>query len=102
MTPLVSIYHPINKWISALSAGLMLLTGLTHAQTSSAASAPASLLVKSGQKVVFMGDSITGMGWGDTGGYVHLVVDGLNTLGVQIVPVPAGVGGNKWTTCWRG
>ena len=55
---------------------------------------PGNLLVKSGEKVVFMGDSITGMGWGDTGGYIHLVVTGLNALGVDIEPIPSGVGGN--------
>jgi len=72
---------------------LIFLTGVDHAQTPAAA--PASLLVKSGQKVVFMGDSITGMGWSDSGGYIHLVTDGLDTLGVTIEPIPAGVGGNK-------
>jgi lysophospholipase L1-like esterase len=51
------------------------------------------LLVKDGQKVVFMGDSITNLGWDLPGGYVHLVVDGLKTLGVNIVPVPAGISG---------
>jgi lysophospholipase L1-like esterase len=53
----------------------------------------ADLLVKDGQKVVFMGDSITNLGWDLPGGYVHLVVDGLKTLGVNIVPVPAGISG---------
>jgi lysophospholipase L1-like esterase len=70
---------------------VFLLTGFGRAQTPAAP----GLLVKDGQKVVFMGDSITGMGWGDSGGYVHLVVSGLDTLGVKIVPFPAGVGGNR-------
>jgi lysophospholipase L1-like esterase len=84
--------HPlIYIQLAMLAAACLLASEIAgRAQTS-----PAPLLVKTGQKVVFMGDSITGMGWGDTGGYVHLVVDGLGTLGVQIVPVPAGVGGNK-------
>jgi lysophospholipase L1-like esterase len=72
---------------------LLVLTTLGHAQTPTPG--PDNIIVKSGQKVVFMGDSITGMGWGDTGGYIHLVTLGLDTLGVKIDPIPAGVGGNK-------
>jgi lysophospholipase L1-like esterase len=56
--------------------------------------ARADLLVKDGQKVAFLGDSITAQGWGVPGGYVHLVTDGLATLGIHITPIPAGVGGN--------
>jgi lysophospholipase L1-like esterase len=59
-----------------------------------AGSASADLLVKDGQKVAFLGDSITAQGWDFPGGYVKLTVAGLQTLGVKIVPVPAGVGGN--------
>jgi lysophospholipase L1-like esterase len=54
----------------------------------------ADLLVKDGQKVAFLGDSITDQGWNVPGGYVHLVTAGLATLGVHITPIPAGVGGN--------
>ena len=53
-----------------------------------------SLLVTNRQKVVFLGDSITGLGWSESGSYVHLVTAGLEPLGVKIVPLPAGVGGN--------
>jgi lysophospholipase L1-like esterase len=54
----------------------------------------ADLLVKDGQKVAFLGDSITDQGWNVPGGYVHLVTSGLATLGVHITPIPAGVSGN--------
>jgi lysophospholipase L1-like esterase len=54
-----------------------------------------NLAVKEGQKVVFMGDSITGLGWGDAGGYIRLVVAGLEALGTKITPLPAGIGGNR-------
>jgi lysophospholipase L1-like esterase len=56
--------------------------------------ASADLLVKDGQKVAFLGDSITAQGWELPGGYVKLTVAGLETLGVKVVPIPAGVGGN--------
>ncbi len=52
------------------------------------------LLVKNGQTVAFLGDSITAQGWGSPGGYVHLVTDGLATLGVKITPIPAGISGH--------
>jgi len=56
-------------------------------------SASADLLVKDGQTVAFLGDSITEQGWGFPGGYVKLTVAGLQTLGVKITPIPAGIGG---------
>jgi lysophospholipase L1-like esterase len=55
--------------------------------------ASAELLVKDGQKVAFIGDSITAQGWDYPGGYVKLTVAGLQTLGVKIVPIPLGIGG---------
>ena len=53
------------------------------------ASPPASaeILVKDGQKVAFMGDSITQGGWGNPGGYVRLVIAGLEANGVKVTPV---------------
>jgi lysophospholipase L1-like esterase len=56
--------------------------------------ASADLLVKAGDKVAFMGDSITDIGWNWPGGYVKLTVAGLEKLGAKVVPIPAGVGGN--------
>ena len=50
----------------------------------------ADLLVKDGQKVAFLGDSTTQYGGEIPGGYVNLVVAGLATQGVKIVPIPAG------------
>jgi lysophospholipase L1-like esterase len=55
----------------------------------------AELLIKNGDSVAFLGDSITAGGWGNTGGYVHLVVDGLALAGVKVTPYPAGAGGHK-------
>ena len=57
------------------------------------AMASADLLVKDGQKVAFLGDSITAQGWDFFGGYVKLTVAGFQTLGVKIVPIPLGIGG---------
>jgi lysophospholipase L1-like esterase len=57
------------------------------------ARAEGGLLVKDGQTIAFMGDSITQQGWEVPGGYVKLTVAGFETLGVKIVPIPAGIGG---------
>lgn len=55
----------------------------------------AELLIKNGETIAFLGDSITAGGWNDVGGYVRLVVDGLAKQGVVVKPIPAGVSGNK-------
>ena len=57
--------------------------------------APADIAVKDGQKVAFMGDSITAGGWGSPAGYVRLVIAGLEANGIKATPVPAGIGGHK-------
>jgi len=60
-----------------------------------AASARADILVKSGEKVAFLGDSITQGGWSSPKGYVKLVVAGLKANDIEIDPVPAGISGHK-------
>jgi lysophospholipase L1-like esterase len=61
----------------------------------SSAALRADIVVKSGEKVAFLGDSITAQGWSNAHGYVKLVVAGLASNGVNITPVPAGIGGHK-------
>ena len=53
------------------------------------------IAVKDGQKIAFMGDSITAGGWGSPAGYVHLVIAGLEANGIKATPIPAGIGGHK-------
>jgi len=55
----------------------------------------AEILVKSGEKIAFLGDSITQQGWGNPAGYVRLVVSGLAANGVDVEPIPAGISGHK-------
>src|SRR5689334_9535555 len=45
--------------------------------------------------MAFLGDSITEQGAGSTGGYVKLVVGGLEANGAKITPIFAGISGNK-------
>jgi len=46
-----------------------------------------------GQKVAFLGDSITQFGWDHPAGYVHLVDLALAQEGHKIEVIPAGIGG---------
>lgn len=52
-------------------------------------------LIKPGQKLAFMGDSITQQGAGQPSGYVRLVVSGLEANGIKAEPVFAGISGHK-------
>ena len=70
-----------------LAVGLMAAT-LAHC-------CAGELLVKSGDKLAFLGDSITQFGADHPGGYVRLVVSGLESNGVKVEPVFAGVSGHK-------
>jgi len=54
----------------------------------------AEIAVKDGQKIAFMGDSITAAGAGPKG-YVTLVIRGLAANGVKATPIPAGISGHK-------
>jgi len=51
-----------------------------------------AMLVKDGETVAFLGDSITANG-ANYGGYCRLVVQGLKTKGIWVEPVLAGVSG---------
>lgn len=57
--------------------------------------AKAEIAVKSGDKIAFLGDSITAGGWGNPAGYVRLVIAGLEANGVKAEAIPAGISGHK-------
>ncbi|BCU78590.1 SGNH/GDSL hydrolase family protein [Luteolibacter sp. LG18] len=85
----LSAVRPIARtWAFVLS-----LAFLAHADTARADDS--RILIQSGQKVAFLGDSITAGGWSSPGGYVRLVIDGLAKEGIAATPIPAGVSGNK-------
>jgi len=54
----------------------------------------AEIAVTSGQKIAFLGDSITQGGVGPQG-YVTLVIRGLEANGVKATAIPAGISGHK-------
>jgi len=53
------------------------------------------LILKNGDTIAFMGDSITRQGWESDSGYVKKVVEGLKVNGIKIKPYPAGISGHK-------
>ena len=55
----------------------------------------AEIPVKAGDKVAFLGDSITQQGNGGPGGYVQLVGSGLAANGVKVEIIGAGISGHK-------
>jgi lysophospholipase L1-like esterase len=55
----------------------------------------AEIPVKPGDKVAFLGDSITQAGQGSPGGYVQLIGSGLAANGVKIEIIGAGISGHK-------
>ncbi|MDP7287344.1 MAG: SGNH/GDSL hydrolase family protein [Phycisphaerae bacterium] len=52
------------------------------------------IAVTKGQKIAFLGDSITAAG-ARPGGYCRLVIDGLKRQGIEATPVFAGISGHK-------
>jgi lysophospholipase L1-like esterase len=55
----------------------------------------AAIPVKAGDKVAFLGDSITQAGQSNPSGYVQLIGSGLEANGVKIEIIGAGIGGHK-------
>ena len=81
-------HRPLQLRLSILALlGIYLLLGSEAAKAT-------DFLVKSGDKVAFLGDSITAFGATPPGGYVRLVESALAQQGVKIAVIPAGVSGN--------
>jgi lysophospholipase L1-like esterase len=53
------------------------------------------IVIKDGDSIAFMGDSLTQLGYvHKPNGYIHLVIEGLKAAGVNATPIPVGIGGN--------
>jgi lysophospholipase L1-like esterase len=72
---------------------VVLLAALAFA--GSTALSATDIAIRSGQKLAFLGDSITAAGWGNPGGYCKLIVVGLNANDIKVEGIGAGVGGHK-------
>ena len=51
--------------------------------------------VHTGEKIAFLGDSITQGGANNASGYVRLVISGLEANGIKATMIPAGISGHK-------
>ena len=76
-----------TRWIRVLAATLSLMVV--------ASGWAQDIAVKDGQKIAFLGDSITQQGADRPSGYVRLVISGLEANGIKAICIPAGIGGNK-------
>jgi len=56
---------------------------------------PGKIVIHNGDKIAFLGDSITQFGTERPNGYVNLVLAGLKTLRIEVKPIFAGVSGNQ-------
>jgi lysophospholipase L1-like esterase len=74
----------MNKQLRLCGCALMLASVVVQGQ-----------LVKSGDKIAFLGDSITAQGASGPGGYVRLVISGLEANGIKAEAIPAGISGHK-------
>jgi lysophospholipase L1-like esterase len=55
----------------------------------------AELLIKSGESIAFLGDSITQFGARQPSGYVNEVISGFKANGIEVKSFPAGISGHK-------
>ena len=74
---------------------LLPLVALSLASAVSPLPSLADIIVKNGESIAFLGDSITQAGAASPGGYVRLVASGLAAQGIEITVIPAGIGGHK-------
>jgi lysophospholipase L1-like esterase len=81
--------------MKSFTLSLVLLLGISVSLPLHAADAAEKAIpVKSGQKIAFLGDSITAAG-AKTGGYCQLVLKGLKQEGIDASGVFAGISGHK-------
>ena len=76
-----------NSEIPSLLLAIPLLFGAFSGKT--------EILVRTGETIAFLGDSITELGWNHPAGYVKLAISGLAANGIQITAIPAGRSGQK-------
>ncbi len=77
----------INHWKKIALLGVVLSAGAMPGHTQ-------NILIKNGQKIAFLGDSITAMGVAPSG-YATQVIRGLEANGIKATLIGAGIGGNK-------
>ena len=80
--------HGVPGTVATLMSALLLSMTVITAPVEAA-----SIPLKNGQKIGFMGDSITQAGV-EPQGYVTLVIRGLEANGLRVSSIPAGISGH--------
>jgi len=80
--------------LNSVTAQVVLMTCFMFTTGNAAERAQGKISVKNGQKIAFLGDSITAAGK-RPGGYCQLVLSALKDQGIEATPVFAGIGGHK-------
>ena len=87
--------NTINERKKRMKKKLLFSGILTSALLLTATTLSAEITVKKGEKIGFLGDSITAQGNSMGCGYVNLVMSALNANGIKAVKIPAGISGHK-------
>ena len=74
---------------------MVVVAGLAMGVIGSTAVQAKDVQVKTGQKIAFMGDSITQFGVNGPKGYVNMVISGLAANDIKAECIPAGISGHK-------
>lgn len=80
--------------LNSVIAQVVLMTCFMFTTGNAAERAQGKISVKNGQKIAFLGNSITAAGK-RPGGYCQLVLSALKDQGIEATPVFAGIGGHK-------
>lgn len=80
--------------LNSVTAQIILMTCFLFTTGNAAESGSGKISVKNGQKIAFLGDSITAAGK-RPGGYCQLVLSALKDQGIEATPVFAGISGHK-------
>ncbi|MFP6872431.1 MAG: GDSL-type esterase/lipase family protein [Verrucomicrobiales bacterium] len=86
--------HPAQITLKSFLAPALLMACFILPSGNVALAAPGKIAVKNGEKIAFMGDSITAAGR-RKGGYCQLVLSALKDQGIEAAPVFAGISGHK-------
>ena len=74
---------------------MVVVAGLVMGVIGAVTAQAKGIAVKDGEKIAFMGDSITQGGAHGPKGYVNMVISGLEANGIKAVCIPAGISGHK-------
>lgn len=85
----------INTFYAKQTMKTEFLIALLVARSAFVPGLQAEIAVKPGDKVAFLGDSITAQGYGNPGGYVQLIGAALAANGVKVELIGAGWSGHK-------